>query len=279
MVAPVHKTDLRSSFSILMSKQRKIITITGTPVLMYHGISREQTSSRADRFAVSINDFRTQIGLLASMGCAALDDIRTGVSFGRNAVAITFDDGLESDFTVAFPLLQEHGLVAHFFINAANVGQPGYMDWQQIRELNRAGMHIGSHGYRHISLTEVNDATLLGELAHSRKVLENELQTEVAWFAAPYGLITTRIVRVAYQTGYKGVCTSRCWPARQHNSATPRVAISRETSMKEFRSLVDRKCSIYWRRNLAAAAKYVPRRVLVRIRPSVLGVSVSGQPL
>lgn len=260
-----------------MSTQNKTSTISGAPVLLYHAVTGEDTSSRADRFAVSIDNFRTQVQLLADMGCVTLDDIRTNARGRRGRVAITFDDGLESDFTVAFPLLQEHGLVSHFFINTANVGLPGYMNWEQIRQLSRAGMHIGSHGHRHISLTEANDKLLLSELTRSREMLEDELGTEVSWFAAPYGLVNARLFRIAQQIGYTGVCTSRCWPAREGAYTMPRVAISRSTSFPEFRSLVQGERTVYWGRNLLAGVKYVPRRILVKVRPSLLGVTVSRQ--
>lgn len=260
-----------------MSKQKKTRTISGAPVLLYHAITSADTTSRADRFAVSIDDFRTQVQLLAGMGCVSLDDIRTNARGAHGRVAITFDDGLESDFTIAFPLLQEQGLVSHFFINTANVGLPGYMNWEQIRQLCRAGMRIGSHSHRHISLTEANDNLLVSELTRSRDILENELGTRVSWLAAPYGLVNARLVRVAEQTGYTGVCTSRCWPAREGAYTIPRVAISRSTSIPEFRSLVQRERSVYWGRNLLAGVKYVPRRILVKIHPGLLGVTVSRQ--
>ncbi len=251
--------------------------ISGVPVLLYHEISAEGALLRGDRFSVPVERFRAQVSLMSEAGSATLDQIRGGNARGN--VGITFDDGLESDFAVALGVLKEKDLVAHFFINTANVGRAGYMSWAQIRELHRAGMHIGSHGHRHICLTEVTDDVLASELSRSRQILEDELQTSVSWFAAPYGLISPRVVRAAQQAGYTGICTSRCWPAREGGETTPRVAVSRDTSMRQFRALVQRKPMIYWRRNLAAAAKYVPRRVIVRVRPNILGVSVSRQPL
>lgn len=250
--------------------------IPGVPVLLYHGVDRESTRSRADRFTVSIVQFRLQLSVLSEIASAVkLNQIRCDAALRQERVALTFDDGLESDFRVAFPLLQKKGIVAHFFINTASVGLPGYMNWQQIRELHRAGMQIGSHGHRHICLTEVSETIVAAELARSREILENELQSSIHWFSAPYGLVTARVLRIARESGYTGICTSRCWPATATGPTVPRVAVYRHTSIEEFRSLVLRKRLIYWRRNLAAAAKYLPRHILLRVQPTLLNVTVS----
>ncbi|MGH9740044.1 MAG: polysaccharide deacetylase family protein [Candidatus Acidiferrales bacterium] len=254
----------------------------GVPVLLYHGIGRENTRSRADRFTVSVDQFGLQLRAVSELASTIkLDQLQCRVALGpgKEKVALTFDDGLESDFRVVFPLLQKHGIVAHFFVNTASVGLQGYMNWQQVRELHRAGMQIGSHGHRHICLTIASDTLVASELTRSREILENELQSSIRWFSAPYGLVTARVLRLARQSGYAGICTSRCWPASASGSTVPRVAVSRQTSIKEFRSLILRKRLIYWRRNLAAAAKYLPRHILLRVQPSVLDVTVSRQAL
>lgn len=254
--------------------------IPGVPVLLYHGVGRASTRSRADRFSVSVDQFRRQLCVLSEIASAVkLDQLRCDAAVAQEKVALTFDDGLESDFRVAFPLLQKNRMVAHFFINTANIGLPGYMNWQQIRELHRAGMQVGSHSHRHICLTEAGETIVAAELARSREILENELQSSVRWFSAPYGLVTARVLRVARESGYSGICTSRCWPASASESTVPRVAVCRQTSIDEFRALVLRKRLIYWRRNLAAAAKYLPRHILLRVHPSLLDVTVSRQAL
>jgi len=190
------------------------------------------------------------------------------------AVVITFDDGLASDHAISFPLLREAKAVAHFFINTANVGAPGHMNWAQIAKLHCAGMHIGSHGHEHADLSRLQNATLVHQLVHSRKILEGHLQDRISWFAAPYGLVSRSLFSAVTQSGYQGICTSHCWPAKPHSIRVPRIALYEDTTIEEFRSLLLGKPSPYLVRNLRAAGKYIPKQLLLRLRPSMLGVNV-----
>ncbi len=54
---------------------------------------------------------------------------------GAHDVVITFDDGNESDATIALPLLRERGLVATFFVIASRIATAGSLSSIQIREL------------------------------------------------------------------------------------------------------------------------------------------------
>ena len=69
------------------------------------------------------------------------------------AVALTFDDGYASHATVAGPLLQERGVRGTFFVMPGNVGSPGIVTWEQLRQLAAAGHEIADHihGYGKIA--------------------------------------------------------------------------------------------------------------------------------
>ena len=64
-------------------------------------------------------------------------------------VAITFDDGNESDALIALPELAKRNLKAIFFVVAGRIGLPHYLDRAALRDLMSAGMEIGSHGMHH----------------------------------------------------------------------------------------------------------------------------------
>jgi peptidoglycan/xylan/chitin deacetylase (PgdA/CDA1 family) len=254
--------------------------LSGVPVLLYHGIAGESGSSareREQRYCVTADQFRAQLAMIRELGLRviALDELLTGkVSASSPAVAITFDDGLWSDHAQALPLLQKAGATAHFFVNTSNVGRPGYMDWQQIVELDHAGMQIGSHGHEHVDHSRPPIPVLVRQMQRSREILEQRLQHPSAWFAAPYGLVSGRLFAAVERSGFGGICTSFCWPARPGFSRVNRVAVYEHTSLNEFRSLLTRAPGPYLRRNLRAAGKFIPKQFLLRVRPSALGVSV-----
>jgi peptidoglycan/xylan/chitin deacetylase (PgdA/CDA1 family) len=254
--------------------------LPGVPVLLYHGIAGVGDSSaggREQRYRVKAEQFRAQLEMISDLGLRVitLDELLTReTSSSTPAVAITFDDGLWSDHVHALPLLQQAGVTAHFFINTSNVGRPGYTEWRQIAELDRAGMQIGSHGHEHVDHSRPTIPVLVGQMQRSREMIEQRLQHSSPWFAAPYGLVSRRLFAAVEQSGFSGICTSSCWPAQLGSARVSRVAVYENTSMNEFRSLLTRALGLYLRRNLRAAGKFIPAQFLLRVWPSALGVKV-----
>ena len=81
---------------------------------------------------------------------------------GRQAaLSLTFDDGLEDQYTLAFPELKRRGLKATFAIIGSKVGGimrskqdridgtngTPVMTWEQLREMAADGQEIASHGW------------------------------------------------------------------------------------------------------------------------------------
>ena len=106
---------------------------------------------------------------------------------GREAaVSYTFDDGLEDQFTLAFPELKKRGLRATFAIVGSKVGGKmrssqdraegtdgtPVMTWQMIRELSENGQEIGSHGWEHRVVTRLSEAALRHELEANDSAIE-----------------------------------------------------------------------------------------------------------
>ena len=65
------------------------------------------------------------------------------------AVRISFDDGNASDVEVALEALRKRRLTASFFVLAGRLGSAGSLDAEALRELDRAGMTVGTHGMDH----------------------------------------------------------------------------------------------------------------------------------
>jgi peptidoglycan/xylan/chitin deacetylase (PgdA/CDA1 family) len=254
--------------------------LPGVPVLLYHGIRENATGSVPsveEKYYVTRELFREQLSLIRNLGLRVVglpEIIERSLPSGQPAVAITFDDGLLSDYRYALPLLQEAGVTAHFFISTARVGTPRYMDWTEIDALHKAGMQIGSHGHHHADLSLPTLSVLIEELTRSRSLLEGRLDAPVLLFSAPYGLTSRRLFFAAEQSGFRGICTSRCWPAKPGVSWIARVPVYASTTITEFRALLEGQALTYFRRNLRAGSVYFPRKVLLRLNPKALGVNV-----
>ena len=254
--------------------------IEGTPVFLYHEIAEEHDGgSRSPRrkYAVTVRQFRDQLAEIRNGGyqvTSVRQIARRADRTRRSLAGITFDDGGSSDYEKAFPLLVEAGLRADFFLNTAHVGTPGYLNWEQVREMSRVGMEFHSHGHSHVALSRLDPVHLERELRVSREILEDKLGSAVEFLAAPYGLLNRRVIQEAFRLGYRGVCNSRQWTASWGDRCVNRVAILGHTSTEEFRRLLARHPWPYVLRSMRSAAIYLPKQVLLRIQPAQLGVQV-----
>jgi peptidoglycan/xylan/chitin deacetylase (PgdA/CDA1 family) len=79
--------------------------------------------------------------------------------------------------------------------------------WEQAREMDGAGIEIGSHTVTHPILTGVNDERLEAELRESRSKLEARLDRKVELFCYPNGNYDARVKRAAAAAGYRSAVT------------------------------------------------------------------------
>jgi len=125
---------------------------------------------------------------------------------------LTFDDGFEDFYTLAYPILHRYGFVATIFLRTdiiqnggyrdSETGEPG-MTWEQIKFLCAAGFSFGSHTCSHFHLPELPEEQILHELIASKEYLKTGLGQEVPFLAYPYGDSNFTVQRIAQQAGYQ----------------------------------------------------------------------------
>lgn len=203
----------------------------GPLMLMYHAVLPGR-GTPAWPWAVSMQQFRDQLDFLAAAGYATptmgeLAAAPAGKWTGRTAV-ITFDDGY-ADNLAACEELQRRGMRASWFIVSGSIGcdpawpadgRPGgrLLNADELREMQAAGMEIGSHTVNHVRLPQVDDTQLRQELHVSRSALEDVLGKPVSSFAYPYGAWDARCAEAVQAAGYAAACTTRTgWALRDQN--------------------------------------------------------------
>lgn len=119
---------------------------------------------------------------------------------GRQAaLSLTFDDGLEDQYTLAFPELKRRGLKATFAIIGSKVGGmmrskqdridgtngTRVMTWEQLRQMAADGQEIASHGWEHRSVTRLDSMALAYEITANDSAIEKNIGTRPATYFYP----------------------------------------------------------------------------------------------
>ena len=193
------------------------------PVLMYHKIPKTEQNSR-HRIFVTQDNFEKHLRFFKSKGFttlsfAELDQYRTlqkdPESFPKKPLILTFDDGYVDNLENAGPLLKVYNMKATIFLLAdpevrtnswdADTGEEpdALMGLEQKKKLTAFNFEIGSHGFRHQKITEMNDTEAMEELAGSKAALEKQLNVSIPVFAYTYGVTSPKAAKLARRAGYR----------------------------------------------------------------------------
>jgi len=144
--------------------------------------------------------------------------LRAGTPLPDRTVAITIDDAYRSVYTEAWPRLRKAGLPFTLFVATKPVERrlPGFMTWDQVRELRDAGVTIGAHTHTHGHLAKMPLDAAKAEIETSSAILKRELGAVPPLFAYPFGetsAAVTALVRAAGHSAafgqHSGVMESR----------------------------------------------------------------------
>lgn len=179
-------------------------------VLNYHKVDNSHNS-----LAIEINDFDAQMKFLADSGCVTItpDELYAGlngeIDLPPKPVLITFDDGYVDNYTNAYPILKKYNLRATIFVIPAFTSvYPGYMTWEQLKEMESSGtITVESHTLTHPKLEELPDDEIRVELLNSKNLLEENLGHPIEFLAYPTGTYNLHIAGIAQDLGYKGAFT------------------------------------------------------------------------
>jgi peptidoglycan/xylan/chitin deacetylase (PgdA/CDA1 family) len=267
------------------ASSRPALHLGGVPVLLYHGLTggaETNISHREKKYWVSVAQFRDQLKQILQGGwqVALLRELWSSsgpLDHEKPCVALTFDDGRAGDHALSLPALLEAGVRADLFVNTNAIGKQGFLSWQQMAEMQRAGMSFQSHSHDHVDLSSLTQRALENQLRRSKWILEDRLGCCVDFLAVPYGLLNGLVVNMALEVGYRAVCNSSNWPSRPGSRIVSRVAVYGHTTLQDFRRLLAGDPLCYARRAARTALLYLPKRLLLRLRPNHLGVRVLGE--
>jgi|SRR5579862_1089619 len=240
-----------------------------TPIvfLMYHELALPgrpiyQNEPGYVRYVLDHSDFESQIEHLKANGWQGLS-VGSSLAYPEGRyVAITFDDGCETDLLAAAPILRQAEFGATFFITTGKLGTPGYLSSAQLRALSALGFEIGCHSMTHPYLNDLDEKGLHTEIVEAKYRLEQITGKIVEHFSCPGGRYNQLVLKMARNAGYSSVCTSRIHANTEHTNrfALGRIAMLRDVPLRTF----DRICQgrTLSRMRAKAMLREAARRVL-----------------
>jgi len=233
---------------------------------------------------VSQRGFEQQMRYLVSRGyhTVSLDDVHEW-QMGRRelpakSVVLTFDDGDESVYKYAYPILQKYGLRATAFVVTARVGTTWdglhCLDWGRLREMQRSGVfdiesHTHDMHYKVGPREDVQpvfvaasedptahavgthwDTAVFNDLATSREMIARQIGRTPHFLAWPYGFGNPAVDGLAVQAGFTRTCSLHAAPNRpldgEHLALSdserfeiPRYTVTARTSLRTFRQMLE----------------------------------------
>ena len=160
-------------------------------VIMYHrfGDSRyPSTNIKKEQFSKHINELLKPKYNVINIE-KALHAINGTKPIKDRSVVITIDDAYSSVYKYAWPLFKKHNLPFTLFVSTDVIDNktPGYMTWEEIRNLRDHGVTIGSQTKSHPHMFKLSKERIIEELSISNKRFIDEIGSRPKIFAYPYG--------------------------------------------------------------------------------------------
>lgn len=232
-----------SLFLIITIIPNSVSATAAIPILMYHYIGNNPNPKDLARNTLSVppDKFEAQLDYLSKNGYTPISlDTLYGI-FNKQAAALsrpivlTFDDGYQDFYTIAYPILRRFNFHAVSFIPTGLMGAGYYMNWNQIKEIAQSGLvTFEAHTVTHASLASLNSATALKQMIDSKNVLQSQTGYPVNFIAYPNGSTNSSVQIGAQKAGFLGGLGT--WYGRSSGPGMnmPRIRITGQMSLKDF---------------------------------------------
>ncbi len=159
--------------------------------------------------------------------------IRGSLHVEKQSFSLTFDTGYIELYTLCYPLLKKYGYPATFFIRPDTVGKTEdvhgrrvqYMNWDQIRELERDGITIGMYGCKGRWLSKTSLEEVKNEIIEAKALFKRELERPFIYYEVREGNPTAKMVDLFKREGFNTVLCQTPTKQRTHPYAIGRIQI------------------------------------------------------
>jgi peptidoglycan/xylan/chitin deacetylase (PgdA/CDA1 family) len=185
------------------------------PILMYHVIAPPPPGAPFPGLYVPPGEFAEQMQALERAGWTAVtpDEVdaywRRGISLPRGKpIVLSFDNGYQSQYTQALPVLRRLGWVGEENIQLTGLPpSQGGLGEAEIKGLVAAGWELDTQGIDHADLIALSAGALREQVAGARRTIQRRFHVPVNWFCYPSGHYDANVLAEVRAAGYKGSTT------------------------------------------------------------------------
>jgi peptidoglycan/xylan/chitin deacetylase (PgdA/CDA1 family) len=178
----------------------------GAVILMYHRFS--ETDYPSTNVQLAQIDAHIKMLQNGDFTVLPLPDIiaafENGDTLPDRTIAITIDDAFRSIYEIAWPKFRDAGFPFTVFVatDLVDRGHGNYMSWDQLRELQDAGVTIGNHSVTHPHMPDDDLTAARREIVNAQTRLTEELGVAPTLFAYPFGETSREIADLVTELGF-----------------------------------------------------------------------------
>ena len=185
----------------------------GFPILEYHQVTDEPLDPDFEMYNVPPAEFAAQLDYLQAEGYTTitLKDFMYAVKGYRTLpekpIVLTFDDGYADNYSTMLPILEAHNMTAVVFVIINELGQKNYLKFDELKDMQRRGLEIGSHTSDHLPLTELDKSEQRRQLRESKIYLEWSGLEPICSLSYPNGAFDSEIEQLLREENYLAAVT------------------------------------------------------------------------
>ena len=172
--------------------------------LMYHRFEENKYPSTNIR----IKDFREHLKIIEENKIKFINprDFENELRNNKlnRKVLLTIDDGFQSFYENAWPILREKKIPFILFVSTREIGAFNYMTWDQIKEISKEDfVEIGNHSHTHEYLADESNELIKKDIAKSISIFEKNLGKNSKFFSYPFGEYSKDFKNIIKDFGFK----------------------------------------------------------------------------
>lgn len=178
------------------------------PIFVYHDIVDKMTGE--EFMQTTKESFENQIVGLQKIGYEFIryDDLihykKGEKKLKEKSILLTFDDGYEGNYYVMYPIIQKYQIPVAINIVDNNIGKPGILTWNQIKEMSDSGLvDFYTHSRYHKYSDMVSTEQYIFDIQYAHEHIEKQLGKSISKvFTYPYGVKQKEKIEALTQAGF-----------------------------------------------------------------------------